>query len=62
MKATIIHAYADENMDTELFKFETNEQCIPKIVDLVNARSQHWQHILITYPKNYISFDRKQWY
>lgn len=61
MKANIIHAYADENMDLELFKFETTEQRIPKIVEEVDSRSQQWQHILITYPNGYIAFDKKQW-
>jgi hypothetical protein len=61
MKQTIVHAYADENMELELFQFETTEIKIPKIVSEVDARSQAWEHILITYPNGYLGFDKKQW-
>jgi len=61
MKKTIVHAYADENMDLELVKFETTEIKIPKIVSIIETKTQQWQHILITYPNSYIGFNRKQW-
>jgi hypothetical protein len=61
MKHTIVHAYADENMDLELIKFETTEIRIPNIVEEVDSKTTEWQHILITYPNGYIGFDKRQW-
>ena len=64
MKNTVVHAYADDKMDLELFTFETSQIKIPKIVEEVDAKTNEWQHILITFPKQsdgYISFSRKQW-
>lgn len=61
MAKTIVHAYADENMDMELFKFETTEIRIPNIVELVEKQSKQWQHILITNSDGYIGFDKRQW-
>lgn len=65
MKKTIVHAYADTKMDIELVKFETDEIRIPNIVNEVQSKTQQWEHILITFPKQsdgYIGFDRKQWH
>ena len=65
MKNTIVHAYADDKMDLELFQFETTEIRIPNIVNQVETKTNDWQHILITFPKQsdgYIGLSRKQWH
>jgi hypothetical protein len=61
----VIHAYADEHMDMELFSYKTNEMKIPNIVSEVESKTTQWKHILITYldkGEGYIGISAKHWH